>query len=88
MNNFAVVGATSWGVTLTALLARGGHPVTLVTRTGGEADRVRAARGIARLPELRLPDTVEVAAIQAGQGQTFELKPAGAMIVAWRYRKE
>jgi hypothetical protein len=38
--------------------------------------------------EVIVTDTVEVAAIQAGQGQTFELKPAGAMIVAWRYRKE
>jgi len=38
--------------------------------------------------EVIVTDTVEVAAIQAGQGQAFELKPAGAMIVAWRYRKE
>jgi hypothetical protein len=38
--------------------------------------------------EVIVTDTVEVAAIQAGQSQTFELKPAGAMIVAWRYRRE
>lgn len=33
-------------------------------------------------------DTVPVAAIQAGQSQAFELKPKGAAIVAWRYKKE
>jgi tetratricopeptide (TPR) repeat protein len=33
-------------------------------------------------------DTVQVAAIQAGQSQAFELKPKGPSIAAWRYRKE
>jgi len=38
--------------------------------------------------ELVETDTVQVAAIQAGQSQAFELKPKGAAIVAWRYKKE
>jgi tetratricopeptide (TPR) repeat protein len=33
-------------------------------------------------------DTVKVAAIQAGQSQSFELKPKGPQIAAWRYKKE
>jgi len=33
-------------------------------------------------------DTVQVAAIQPGQSQQFALKPAGATIAAWRYRKQ
>ncbi|HEV8381173.1 MAG TPA: hypothetical protein VGQ29_06295 [Gemmatimonadales bacterium] len=33
-------------------------------------------------------DTVAVPPIQPGQSQQFELKPAGASIAAWRYRKE
>ena len=33
-------------------------------------------------------DTVQVAATPPGQAQQFELKPAGASIVAWRYRKQ
>jgi tetratricopeptide (TPR) repeat protein len=38
--------------------------------------------------ELLETDTVQVAAIQAGQSQAFELKPKGATVVAWRYKKE
>ncbi|HLZ45551.1 MAG TPA: tetratricopeptide repeat protein [Gemmatimonadales bacterium] len=33
-------------------------------------------------------DTVKVPAIPPGQKQEFDLKPKGASIVAWRYRKE
>ncbi len=33
-------------------------------------------------------DTVQVAAIQPGQSQQFEMKPAGPTIAAWRYRKQ
>lgn len=61
MSRFAVVGATSWGVTLAWLLHRNGHAVAIVTRTAEEAETFRAARGLARLPELALPVKVEVA---------------------------
>jgi tetratricopeptide (TPR) repeat protein len=38
--------------------------------------------------EALATDTVQVAAIQPGQSQAFELKPKGPSIAAWRYRKE
>lgn len=38
--------------------------------------------------EVLETDTVQVAEIAAGQSQAFELKPKGATIVAWRYKKE
>ncbi len=38
--------------------------------------------------EVLETDTVQVAAIAAGQSQAFELKPKGATIAAWRYKKE
>lgn len=55
-----VLGATSWGVTLAFQLARNGHAVTLLVRTPAEAQEVDSRRGIARLPEVTLPDTVTV----------------------------
>lgn len=61
MLHFAVLGATSWGVTLAWLLERNGHRVTLVTRTTDEAEEVAANRGIARLPEVRLGPSVAAA---------------------------
>ncbi len=60
MGSYAVVGATSWGVTLTWLLERNGHDVTLVTRDRGEDEAVTRAQGIPRLPEVRLPASVTV----------------------------
>lgn len=59
MATFAVLGATSWGVTLAALLERNGHTVRLLVRTRSEAEDVNALRGIARVPELRLGSLVE-----------------------------
>jgi glycerol-3-phosphate dehydrogenase (NAD(P)+) len=56
---FAVVGATSWGVTLAWLLLRGGHTVTLVTRSQSETGAVRERKGIDRLPGVVL-DGVQV----------------------------
>lgn len=60
MGSYAVVGATSWGVTLAWLLARNHHDVTLVTRDRAEDEAVTHARGIPRLPEVRLPASVTV----------------------------
>ena len=59
MATFAVLGATSWGVTLAALLERNGHTVRMLVRTQEEADAVNSRRGIARVPELRLGPLVE-----------------------------
>lgn len=62
MPAFAVVGATSWGVTLAWLLSLNHERVYLLTRDEAEAARVGEARGLARLPEVKLPAHVEVVA--------------------------
>jgi glycerol-3-phosphate dehydrogenase (NAD(P)+) len=57
MARIAVIGTTSWGTTLAALLARGGSDVALIARTVAEADTINAARENARhRPGLKLPD--------------------------------
>jgi glycerol-3-phosphate dehydrogenase (NAD(P)+) len=58
MAAYAVLGATSWGLTLASLLARAEAEVTVLTRSAAEADSVNARRGIARLPGLVLPPQV------------------------------
>jgi len=55
---YAVLGATSWGLTLAGLLAANGHSVTVLARTAAEADGVNTRRGLARIPELVLPPNV------------------------------
>jgi glycerol-3-phosphate dehydrogenase (NAD(P)+) len=62
MATFAVLGATSWGTTLAWLLQRTGNTVTIITRSAGEADGLNAARGLERLPELKLPESLRFAA--------------------------
>ncbi len=59
MARYAVLGTTSWGVTLASVLARGGHDVVVLARNAPEATEAARRRGIARLPELVLPATVE-----------------------------
>lgn len=49
MPAYAVLGATSWGVTLAALLERAGNQVLLLVRNDLEAHALRAARGLERL---------------------------------------
>lgn len=63
MPPFLVAGATSWGVTLATLLARGGHEAVLLTRTPAEAAAVDRDRGLDRLPGFELPPAVGVRAI-------------------------
>lgn len=77
MASFAVVGATSWGVTLTWLLARNGHDITLVTRDRDEEQRVARRRGIERLPEVVLSEQVTVLHASAAAGS-----PDGIVLAA------
>lgn len=58
MSHFAVVGVTSWGVTLAWLLARSGHDIALVARDEEEAARTNHARSLPRLPLVTLPANV------------------------------
>ncbi len=70
MATFGVLGATSWGLTLAALLERNRHQVVVFVRTAEEAERVDAARGIARLPEVRLGETARV--VPAGEAASLD----------------
>lgn len=58
MDRIAVLGATSWGLTLAWLLAANGRRVTLLTRSAEEAHALAHSRTSPRLPELRLPDAI------------------------------
>lgn len=68
MGSFAVVGATSWGVTLAWLLATNGNEVTIITRTREEADAVAKRRGLERLPGAVLPASVSILHAHAAAG--------------------
>ena len=69
MPSFVVAGATSWGVTLSHLLAQGGAEVTLLARTAAEAATVDRDRGLARLPGFELSSTVRVRPTEAAPAQ-------------------
>src|SRR5687767_999375 len=57
----AVIGAGSWGTAVAVLLARGGLEVQLGTRSDEKADEIERKReNDAYLPQVRLPDEVEV----------------------------
>lgn len=60
MPSFAVLGATSWGVTLAWILSLNHERVFLIVRDQAEAERVEAARGLVRVPEVKLPHHVAV----------------------------
>lgn len=68
MASYAVIGATSWGVTLAWLLSRNEHDITLITRDRDEERAVTQRRGLARLPEVRLGAQVSVLHASAAAG--------------------
>ena len=56
-----VVGATTWGTTLAAVMAGGGRPVVLLTRNPQERDSLQAARENSRfLPGVAFPQSLRV----------------------------
>jgi len=59
MPSIAVVGATTWGLTLTLLLARKQYEVRLLVRTEAEAAKIRKS-GFSRLRGIMLPPAVTV----------------------------
>lgn len=75
MARYAVVGATSWGLTLAWMIERNGHSVIVVTRTAAEAAEIEERRGLSRLKELRLPAAVRVVAAPL-------LEPTDGLVVA------
>ncbi len=61
MPRIAVIGTTSWGMTLAMVLARGKNSVSLWARTEEEAERIRKTGPNHRLaPEVKFPREVSV----------------------------
>jgi len=55
-----IVGAGGFGTALAVALARAGRPVALYTRTPAVADAIARTRRCPRLPEVAIPDGVQV----------------------------
>lgn len=89
MPDFVVCGATSWGVTLAAVLSLNHDRVVLLTRSSAEAEILRARRGIERLPEVSLNSRVKVVAEppppQAVQGVVFAVPAQSLRAAASRF---
>lgn len=60
VRNLAVLGAGSWGATLSWLLASSGKQVILWTREAKKAERLTGQRRIDRPLEIIIPDTVKI----------------------------
>ncbi len=82
MTRVAVIGTTSWGTTLAALLARNGSEVALMARNVAEADGINAVRENARhRPGLKLPDnltaTIDPEAVASAEVVVLAVPSAG-----------
>ena len=72
----AVVGATTWGTTLSVIMSKEGREVTLLARNPDERDQLAIARENSRfLPGVRFPEQLEVSSDPA------EALPDAAMVV-------
>lgn len=72
----AVVGATTWGTTLSVIMSKEGREVTLLARNPDERDQLAIARENSRfLPGARFPEQLEVSSDPA------EALPDAAMVV-------
>ncbi len=56
----AILGGGSWGATLAARLADNGHDISIWEYDRATATRLKEDRTLATLPQLRLPDTIQV----------------------------
>ena len=82
MAQVAVVGTTSWGTTLAALLARNGSDVALIARSVTEADGINSERENARhRPGLKLPAnltaTIDPEAVAAAEVVVLAVPSSG-----------
>ena len=59
MQKIAIIGTTSWGITLSLLLASKGADVRLWARTKREANKIRK-KGSDRFPDITIPEEEEV----------------------------
>lgn len=75
-----VIGAGAWGTAVAAVLARGGHHVTLWSRSEAQADALARTRLSPRLPGVTLPAglqfTADTAAAAAGAEAAFVAVPS------------
>jgi glycerol-3-phosphate dehydrogenase (NAD(P)+) len=59
MQKIAVIGTTSWGVTLATLMCSKGHEVRLLARTQREAQKI-SKKGSDRFPDVTLPEQLKI----------------------------
>ena len=79
MPKIAIVGTTSWGMTLACILANKGLEVSLWARTESEADSLRKnGPDPARFPDITLPKKV---VITSDAGKAMEKVSAAIMLV-------
>ncbi len=76
MQNIAVIGTTSWGITLANLMSNKGNEVRLWARTQKEADKLRK-KGTDRFPDFKIPETINIT-----HKLDDALKEASALILA------
>ena len=71
-----VVGATTWGTTLSVIMSKEGREVTLLARNPDERDQLAIARENARfLPGVKFPEQMEISSDPA------DALPGAAMVV-------
>ena len=58
MSIISVLGAGTWGMALTHMLAGSGHSVTVWSAVPAEIDRLSATHRQKNLPGMIIPDTV------------------------------
>ena len=84
----AVLGAGSWGATIAAHLARGGHAVRLWSHSPAELEKLVAAGHPPGVPELNLPAldlvSVDLAAVVNGADALIFVVPAQAVAAVCR----
>lgn len=75
MQKIAIIGTTSWGITLAILLAGKGSEVRLWARTQKEANKLRK-KGTDRFPDITIPETIKITA-----DMSEALKEANALLL-------
>jgi glycerol-3-phosphate dehydrogenase (NAD(P)+) len=76
MQKIAIIGTTSWGITLSMLLSGKGIDVRLWARTQREANRIRK-KGSDRFPDIAIPDNIKIT-----HSMAEALNEANALILA------
>jgi glycerol-3-phosphate dehydrogenase (NAD(P)+) len=59
MQKIAIIGTTSWGITLSILLSSKGADIRLWARTQREANKIRK-KGSDRFPDVTIPETIKI----------------------------